>query len=252
MPPNCIINRIKIRAVWRPVFRFKELRHIWAQVSNSVAWTMCRRSVLLKQIGEHCSRWCIVAKFQTLTSWNIWTNSLGNWQLYVSVNWVTSMCSGHICHNFSCCDDLSKFGKEYLNSLKCQFCTFFSIKLRKFWHTVRLSRTNRHKVIKSEKQSGFLAHPVFDCHNVAARLLWRYLYKETSHFTAWFCNLRNHCEITSTPADTLTPKYCWNFNTALYALWGIVAQPIYKHFYQCRHDTSKRGQTYVQKNIHPC
>ena len=35
------------------------------------------------------------------------------------------MCSGHICHSFSCCDDLSKFGKEYLNSLKCEFCTFF-------------------------------------------------------------------------------------------------------------------------------
>ena len=35
------------------------------------------------------------------------------------------MCSGHIYHNFSCCDDLSKFGKEYLNSLKCEFCTFF-------------------------------------------------------------------------------------------------------------------------------
>ena len=82
-PPNCIINRIKIRAVWRPVFRLKELRHIWAQVSNSVAWTMCRRSVLLKQIGEHCSRWCIVAKFQTLTSWNIWTNSVAKkWQLF--------------------------------------------------------------------------------------------------------------------------------------------------------------------------
>jgi len=81
--------------------------------------------------------------------------------LYVSVNWVKSMCSGHIQHNFSCCDDLSQFGKEYLNSLKCQYCTLFSIKLRKFWHTARLSRTNRHKVIKSEKQSGFfLAHPV--------------------------------------------------------------------------------------------
>jgi len=80
--PNCIINRIKIRAVWRPVFRFKELRHIWAQVSNSVAWTMWRRSVLLKQIREHCSRWCIVAKFQTLTIWNNWTNSVGKWQLF--------------------------------------------------------------------------------------------------------------------------------------------------------------------------
>jgi len=81
--------------------------------------------------------------------------------LYVSVNWVKSMCSGHISHNFSCCDDLSKFGKEYLNSLKCQFCTFFSIKLRKLWHTARLSRTNRHKVIKSEKQSGFFWPTVY-------------------------------------------------------------------------------------------
>jgi len=77
--------------------------------------------------------------------------------LYVSVNWVKSMCSGHIYHNFSCCDDLSKFSKEYLNSLKCEFCTFFSIKFRKFWHTARLSRTNRHEVIKSENSLVFWA-----------------------------------------------------------------------------------------------
>jgi len=32
--------------------------------------------------------------------------------------------------------------------------------MRKFWHTARLSKTNRHKVIKSEKQSVFLAHTV--------------------------------------------------------------------------------------------
>ena len=32
---------------------------------------------------------------------------------------------------------------------------FFSIKLRKFWHTARLSRTNRHKVIKSENSPFF-------------------------------------------------------------------------------------------------
>jgi len=32
---------------------------------------------------------------------------------------------------------------------------FFSIKLRKFWHTARLSRTNRHKVIKSENSPVF-------------------------------------------------------------------------------------------------
>ena len=41
------------------------------------------------------------------------------------------MCSGHIYHNFSCYDDLSKFGKEYLNSLKCEFCTFFLDKILK-------------------------------------------------------------------------------------------------------------------------
>ena len=89
---------------------------------------------------------------QNVRHWPAETCGLTLWEnvvvsLYVSVNWVKSMCSGHIYHNFSCCDDL--------NSLKCQFCTFFSIKLRKFWHTARLSRTNRHKVIKSEKQSGF-------------------------------------------------------------------------------------------------
>jgi len=39
------------------------------------------------------------------------------------------MCSGHIYHNFSSCDDLSKFGKEYLNLLKCEFCTFFLDKI---------------------------------------------------------------------------------------------------------------------------
>jgi len=79
--------------------------------------------------------------------------------LYVSVNWVKSMCSGHIYHNFSCCDDLSKFGKEYLNLLKCEYVPFFSIKLWKFWHTARLSRTNRHKVIKSENSPVFFGPP---------------------------------------------------------------------------------------------
>ena len=72
------------------------------------------------------------------------------------------MCSGHIYHNFSCCDDLSKFGKEYLNSLKCEFCTFFLDKIAKILtrKSARLSRTNRHKVIKSENSPVFLAHPV--------------------------------------------------------------------------------------------
>ena len=80
---------------------------------------------------------------------------------YVNVNWVKSMCSGHIYHNLSCCDDLSKFGKEYLNSLKCEFCTFFSIKFRKFWHDARLSRTNRHIVVKSENSPVFFGPPVW-------------------------------------------------------------------------------------------
>ena len=75
--------------------------------------------------------------------------------LYVNVSWVKSMCSGHIYHNFSYCDDLSIFGKEYLNSLNASFVPFFSIKLRKFWHTARLSRTNHHKVIKSENSPFF-------------------------------------------------------------------------------------------------
>ena len=39
------------------------------------------------------------------------------------------------------------------------FVPFFSIKFRKFWHTARFSTTNRHKVIKSEKQSGFFGPP---------------------------------------------------------------------------------------------
>jgi len=69
------------------------------------------------------------------------------------------MCSGHIYHNFSCCDDLGKFGKEYLNSLKCEFCTFFLDKIAKILNTARLSRTNRHKVIKSENSPGFFGPP---------------------------------------------------------------------------------------------
>ena len=36
----------------------------------------------------------------------------------------------------------------------------FLDKIAKILNTARLSRTNRHKVIKSEKQSGFLAHSV--------------------------------------------------------------------------------------------
>ena len=117
------------------------------------------RSAAKKTDDGHQGKGCPRGVSSGLT---LWENDSSVVSLYVSVNWVKSMCSGHIYHNFSCCDDLSKFGKEYLHSLKCQLCTFFSIKLRKFWHTARLSRTNRHKVIKSEKQSGFLAYPVVD------------------------------------------------------------------------------------------
>ena len=67
------------------------------------------------------------------------------------------MCSGHIYHNLSCCDDLSKFGKQYLNSQKCEFCTFFD----KISKILTISRTNRHKVIKSENSPVFLAHPLY-------------------------------------------------------------------------------------------
>ena len=34
------------------------------------------------------------------------------------------------------------------------------IKFATFWHITRISTANRRKVINSEKQSGFLAHPV--------------------------------------------------------------------------------------------
>jgi len=93
------------------------------------------------------------------------------------------MCSGHIYHNFSCCDDLRKFGKEYLNSLKCEFCTFFSIKLRKFWHTARLSRTNRHKVIKSENSPVFW--PTLYIYVIANIQFTPNIYKESSSGKKW-------------------------------------------------------------------
>jgi len=133
-PPNCIINRIKYRAVWRPVFRFNELRHIWAQVSNSVAWTMCRRSRpaetdwgALQQMVYRRK----ISDIDQLKHLDLLCGKITVVSLYVNVNWVKSMCSGHIYHNFTCCDDLSKFGKEYLNSLKCEFCTFFLEKFSK-------------------------------------------------------------------------------------------------------------------------
>ena len=44
----------------------------------------------------------------------------------------------------------------------------FSIKLRKFWHTARLSRTNHHKVIKSEN-SPFFGPPCILCYSAPRR-----------------------------------------------------------------------------------
>ena len=75
---------------------------------------------------------------------------------------------------------------------------FFSIKFRKFWHTARLSRTNRHKVIKSEN-SPFFGPPCitytshqdkagsFSIHNInqaSTKLYKRLFYIADKHFTS--------------------------------------------------------------------
>ena len=74
------------------------------------------------------------------------------------------MCSGHICHSFSCCDDLSKFGKEYLNSLKCEFCTFFldsRLNLENFDILHAFLGLTATKLSSLKTVRFFLAHPVF-------------------------------------------------------------------------------------------
>jgi len=70
------------------------------------------------------------------------------------------MCSGHICHNFSCCDDLSKFGKEYLNSFKCDFCTFFLDKILKILTLHAFLGLTVTKLSSLKNSPDFLAHPV--------------------------------------------------------------------------------------------
>jgi len=53
----------------------------------------------------------------------------------------------------------ANLAKNILTHWNASFVPFFSIKLRKFWHTARLSRTNRHKSYQVWKQSGFLGPP---------------------------------------------------------------------------------------------
>ena len=153
--PTELVQMFQLISVWNfatihhllqccPIcFSRTERRHIVHATLLLTCAQMCRSSLnrktgrqtarilirLIMQFEGHCSRWCIVAKFQTLTSWNIWTNSVRKWQLFHCM--FHCMCSGHIYHNFSFCDDLSKFGKECLNSLKCEFCTFFLDKIAK-------------------------------------------------------------------------------------------------------------------------
>ena len=59
------------------------------------------------------------------------------------------------------CEHLYKLSKEYLNVLTCKFNTFSGQNLEIFWHIKCLSTIKGRKVINSEKQSVFLAHPVY-------------------------------------------------------------------------------------------
>jgi len=62
--------------------------------------------------------------------------------------------------NFRDSEYLCKLGKQYLNTLLCNFYTFFWTKFANFWHITRLSITNHRKLINIQKWSVFLAHPV--------------------------------------------------------------------------------------------
>jgi len=56
----------------------------------------------------------------------------------------------HFCqiqHNLTCCKDLCKLGKEYLNALTCKYYSLF--------HITHYSPINHCKVINSQKQSVF-------------------------------------------------------------------------------------------------
>ena len=72
-------------------FSRTERRHIVHATLLLTCAQMCRSSLnrktgrqtarilirLIMQFGRHCSRWCIVAKFQILTSWNFCLSTLG-------------------------------------------------------------------------------------------------------------------------------------------------------------------------------
>ena len=79
--------------------------------------------------------------------------------VFFTVCWVKieqRLCLFVKCSINSCVHDLLKLGKEYLNSLKYKFCDSLLDKIRKIWHTTRLSITNHRKVISSEKWSIFV------------------------------------------------------------------------------------------------
>ena len=72
-------------------FSRTERRHIVHATVLLTCTQMCRSSLnrktgcqtarilirLIMQFDGHCSRWCIVAKFQTLTSWNVCLSTVG-------------------------------------------------------------------------------------------------------------------------------------------------------------------------------
>ena len=61
-----------------------------------------------------------------------------------------------------CSEDLCKLGKEYIIALTCKYYTFYKQNLEAFdiLHNTHLFPIKYHKVIDSQKKSGFLAHPV--------------------------------------------------------------------------------------------
>ena len=61
--------------------------------------------------------------------------------------------------NFRDSEYLCKLGKQYLNTLLCNFYTFFWTKFANFWHITRLSITNHRKVINIQKWSDFFGPP---------------------------------------------------------------------------------------------
>jgi len=89
-------------------------------------------------------------------SWSISVSWLSWAQQSISTRFSWSV-SYHICN---CCDNLNKFGKEYLNSLKYEFCTFFS---RLNFENVDILHAFLELTVtklSSLKTVRFLAHPV--------------------------------------------------------------------------------------------